>query len=75
MSFCTSGLIVSIWAYNTSCETTIGFNPYELVYGKKSMLPIEFEIQTLRKNMQWGFDRTKEQQERIQKLNALDEYR
>jgi hypothetical protein len=31
--------------------TTIGFTPYELVYGKIVVLPIEFEYKTLPKNL------------------------
>ena len=38
----------AIWAYNTTWKTTTRFTPYELVYGKKVMSPIEFEIKTVR---------------------------
>jgi hypothetical protein len=36
------------WTYNIIWKTTIGLTPFELVYGKKSMLPIEFEYHTLK---------------------------
>jgi hypothetical protein len=55
--------IEAVWAYNTTWKTTIVFTPYELVYGKKVMLPIEFEIQTLRTTLQLGLDLSKAQQE------------
>ena len=35
-------LIEVTWAYNTTWKTTTGFTPYELVYGKKALLLIEF---------------------------------
>ena len=39
----TSRLTKVVWAYWTTWKTTIGFTPFELVYGKGAMLPIEFE--------------------------------
>eukprot|EP00253_Pinus_taeda_P014627 PITA_14627 len=36
-------LVEATWAYNTTWKTTTGFTPYELVYGKKALLSIEFE--------------------------------
>ena len=40
-------LVEATWAYNTTQKTTTGFTPYELVYGKKALLSIEFEYNTL----------------------------
>ena len=37
-----------VWAYRTTWKTTTGFTPFEILYGKVSMLPIEFEHKTLR---------------------------
>jgi hypothetical protein len=42
-------LIEGTKAYNITWMTTTGLTPFELVYGKKVMLPIEFEYHTLRK--------------------------
>jgi len=36
-----------VWAYNITWKTTTWFTPYELFYGKKSILPIVFEFVTL----------------------------
>jgi len=36
----TDRLVEATWAYNTTWKTTTGFTPYELVYGKKVLLPI-----------------------------------
>jgi len=41
-------LVEATWAYNTTWKTTVGFTRYELVYGKKALLSIEFEYNTLR---------------------------
>jgi transposase InsO family protein len=38
----------AVWAYRTTWRNTTGFSPYELVYGKSLVFPIEFEIKTLR---------------------------
>ena len=38
----------ALWAYRTTWCNTTCFSPYELVYGKNVVFPIEFEIKTLR---------------------------
>jgi hypothetical protein len=68
-------LIEVVWTYNTTWNTTTGFTPYELVYGKKTRIPIEFEINTLRNSSSLNLDSLSDQKERLQHLNALDEYR
>eukprot|EP00253_Pinus_taeda_P013429 PITA_13429 len=49
-------LVKATWAYNTTWKTTIGFTPYELVYGKKALLSTEFEYNTLRMVAQLDLD-------------------
>jgi len=49
-------LVQATWAYNTTWKTTIGFTPYELVYGKKALFSIEFEYNTLRMAAQLDLD-------------------
>ena len=41
-----------VWAYRTTWKTTTGFTPFELLYGKVAMLPIEFEHKTLRTTLE-----------------------
>ena len=41
-------LLESIWAYRTTWKNTMGYSPYELVYGRKFLLPIKFQIKTFR---------------------------
>lgn len=68
-------LVEANWAYNTTWKTTIGFTPYELVYGKKALLSIEFEYNTLRMAAQLDLDLSSAQKERFLQLNGLDEFR
>eukprot|EP00253_Pinus_taeda_P020706 PITA_20706 len=66
-------LVEATWAYNTTWKTTTIFTPYELVYGKKALLSIEFEYNTLRMAAQLDLDLIHAQQERLMQLNGLDE--
>eukprot|EP00253_Pinus_taeda_P026537 PITA_26537 len=68
-------LVEATWAYNTTWRTTTNFNPYELVYGKKVLLSIEFEYNTLSMAAQLDLDITRAQQERLLQLNGLDQFR
>eukprot|EP00253_Pinus_taeda_P021802 PITA_21802 len=58
-------LVEATWAYNTTWKTTTGFTPYELVYGKKALLLIEFEFNTLRMTAQLDLDLSHAQKERL----------
>ena len=58
-------LVEATWAYNTTWKTTIGFTPYELVYGKKALLSIKFEFNTLRMVAQLDLDLNRAQKERL----------
>ena len=54
-----------------------GYNntPYELVYGKKVLLPIEFQVITFRMTTQLGMDLDEAQKQRILQINELDDIR
>jgi hypothetical protein len=65
----------ALWAYQTTWRTTTGCTPYELVYGKRVLFPIETEIQTLRTTVQLGMDLTEAQKQRLLQINELDELR
>ena len=67
-------LVEATWAYNTTWKTTTGFTQYELVYGKKALLSIEFEYNTLRMAAQLDLDRSHAQKEILFHLNGLDEF-
>eukprot|EP00253_Pinus_taeda_P016593 PITA_16593 len=48
------GLPEALWAYRTTWRNTIGHSPYELVYGKEVLLPIEFQVKTFKMAVQLG---------------------
>ena len=68
-------LVEATWAYNTTWKTTTGFTPYDLVDGKKALLLIEIEFNTLRMVAQLDLDLGHAQKEILLQLNGLDEYR
>ena len=68
-------LVEATWAYNTTWKTTTVFTPYELVYGKKALLSIEFEYNTLRMVVKLDLDLSHAQKKRLFQLNGLDEFR
>jgi hypothetical protein len=43
--------------------STTGFTPFELLYGKTTIMPIEFEHKTLRTTLQLGIDLPEAQQD------------
>ena len=65
----------ALWAYRTTWKNTTGFNPYEMVYGKQVLLPIEFQISTYRLEAELGMHLNEAQQQRMKQLNELDEVR
>ena len=48
---------------------------YQLVFDKKPIFPIEFEIETLRTTQEFGLDLTEAQINWLQQINELDEIR
>jgi len=46
----------ALWAYCTTWRNTIGYSPYQLVFGKEVIFLIDFEIQTLRIAQELGLD-------------------
>jgi len=68
-------LVEATWAYSTTWKTSIGFTPYELVYGKKALLPIDFEFNTLWMAAWLDLDLSHAQKERLLQLNGFDEYK
>ena len=35
---------LAVYAYNTSCHASIGFSPYEMVFGRDSRTPVEIDL-------------------------------
>ena len=65
----------ALWSYRTTLRSTIGHTPYELVYGKQVLLPIEFQIQIYKTTVQLDLDLSEAQKQRMGQLNELDEIR
>ena len=63
----------ALWEYRTTWCNTIGFSPYDLVYGKSAIFLIEFEIKTLKIATEVNLDVTESQKRRLNQLNELDE--
>ena len=65
----------ALWAYRTTWRNTTCFSPFDLVYGKSAIFPIEFEIKTLKMATEVNLDVTEAQKRRLNQLNELDENR
>eukprot|EP00253_Pinus_taeda_P032958 PITA_32958 len=65
----------ALWAYRTTWRNTTGHTPYELVYGKQVLLPIEFQIETYKTVVQLDLDLSEAQKQRMTQLNELNEIR
>lgn len=49
-------LLEALWAYRITWRNVTGHTPYELVYGKQVLLPIEFQVKTFRISTQMGMN-------------------
>jgi transposase InsO family protein len=67
-------LFSALWAYRTSAKTATGFTPFQLVYGLEAVLPIEFEIPSLRLTIKL-LPHTIDEEHRLLYLSHLDEIR
>ena len=65
----------ALWAYRITWKNSTSFTPYQLVYGKQVLLPIEFQIHTFKLAADLGVELSEAQKERIIQLNQLDEMR
>lgn len=70
-----SRLSEALWAYQTMSINIIDHSPYQLVFGKEPIFPIEFEIQTLRTTQEVGLNLNEAQTSRLQQINELDKIR
>eukprot|EP00253_Pinus_taeda_P022703 PITA_22703 len=53
---CTNKLLEALWAYRITWRNVTRHTPYELVYGKPVLLPIEFQVKTFRTTTQLGMN-------------------
>jgi hypothetical protein len=65
----------ALWVYQTTWRNTTGHTPYELVYMKQVILPIEFQVRTFRIAAKLGLKLDEAQNQQALQLNELDEIR
>jgi hypothetical protein len=68
-------LLEALWAYQTTWRNTTRHTPYELVYGKQVLLPIEFQVRTFCIAAELGLNLDEAKKQRSLQLNELDEIR
>ena len=64
-----------MWAYRITWRNTTRHTPYELVYEKQVLLPIEFEVKMFRMAVQLGMDLEEAHKQRFLQINELDKIR
>ena len=70
-----SKLTAALWAYRTTYKVTTRMTPFALMYGLEAILPIEFEIPSLRLAIGERLDTTESLKNRLIELEALTENR
>lgn len=70
-----SHLKEALWVYRTTWKTTTCFTPFEVVYWKAAIIPVEFEHKILRTTLELNTDLNEAQRERVMQLNELNEYK
>jgi hypothetical protein len=68
-------LLEALWAYQTTWRNTTGHTPYEIVYGKQVLLPIEFQVRTFCISVELGLNLDEAQKQRALQLKDMDEIR
>eukprot|EP00249_Psilotum_nudum_P025170 c29402_g1_i1 orf=3-920(-) len=64
-----------LWAYRVTSKTTTGFSPFKLTYGIEGILPIEYDVSTLRTLTHEHLDEEVSIPDRITQLHELEETR
>ena len=64
-----------LWAYRTSFKTSVQATPFRLAYGLEAVMPVEFQIPSLRIQVRERMTEGASEQIRLQQLLALGETR
>ena len=67
-------LFSTLWAYRTTSKTATGFTPFQLVCGLEVVLPIDWEIPSLKLTVEL-LPNTTEEEQCLLYLSHLDEIR
>ena len=68
-------LTAALWAYRTTYKVTTRMTPFALMYGLEAVLPIKFEIRSLRLAISERLDTSDSLKARLTGLEALNESR
>lgn len=68
-------LPAALWAYRTTYKVTTQATPFSLVYGVEAVLPIEFEIASLRVALETRLTKSESLKHRLLTLEAMSESR
>ena len=65
----------ALWAYRTSYKTSIQSTPFRLAFGLEAVMPVEFQVPSLRIQVRDRLSEDKSEQIRLQQLLELGETR
>ena len=61
-----------LWAYRTTPQRSTGETPFSLTYGAEAMIPVEVNLCSARVS---GFNTSQNDDQLIERLDLLEEYR
>ena len=68
-------LYSALWAYRTSYKTSIQSTPFRLAFGLEAVMPVEFQVPSLRIQILERLPEEQSEHARLQQLLELDEIR
>lgn len=68
-------LNIALWSYRTAYKVTTQHTPFNLVYGLEAVVPLEYQVPSLRVAIEERLGDLDSLQERLNRLNQLEEQR